>query len=253
MVVPLVSYALKAAVRDRLVLALLTLLLVASSLSIFMGSAAVVEQDRFAVVYAAGSIRALNALGLVLFIVFFIRRSFESREIEFILSRPVSRTQLLVGYWLAFLIIAIILAIVSGICVAMISPVLFSFGHVYWVASLIAENMIIASAALFFSMVISSAASASFAVLGFYALARMMSQILGIIDARSHMLSSEILPNIMQLISMLMPRLDLMVQTSWLVYGPDPLVSLEFIFIQGAVFSFILLLAALIDLRRRQF
>jgi hypothetical protein len=250
---PLILYALKAAVRDRLILSFLTLLLVASSLSIFMGSAAVVEQDRFAVVYAAGSIRALNAAGLVLFIVFFIRRSFEAREIEFVLSRPVGRSALLISYWIAFLIIAIILALVSGVCVAMISPGLFSVGHGLWVLSLIAENMIVASAALFFSMVISSAASASFAVLGFYVLARMMSQVLGIIDARTHMIQSEILPAVMQGISMLMPRLDLMVQTSWLVYGPDPSVNVYFIAMQGAVFSLILLVAAMIDLHRRQF
>jgi hypothetical protein len=67
------------------------------------------------------------------------------------------------------------------------------------------------------------------------------------------MIQSEILPTIMQGISMLMPRLDLLTQTSWLVYGPDPAVGITFIIVQGVLFSSILLVASLIDLHRRQF
>ena len=90
MSLPLIVYVLRAAVRDRLVVAMLVLLAMAVSLSIFFGSSAINEQKQFAAVFSAGSIRILNVFGLCLFVVFFIRRSFESRDIDFILTLPVS-------------------------------------------------------------------------------------------------------------------------------------------------------------------
>ncbi|HBR68524.1 MAG TPA: hypothetical protein DEA55_04015, partial [Rhodospirillaceae bacterium] len=67
---------LTAAVRDKLVISLLVLLALGASMAVFMGSSAVIEQDRFAVVFASGGLRLASVLGLVLFVVFFVRRSF---------------------------------------------------------------------------------------------------------------------------------------------------------------------------------
>ena len=102
----MIRYVVTAALRDRLIIGLCFLLIMAVSLSIFMGSAALTEQDPFVAVFAAGSIRMLNVFGLVLFIVFFIRRSFETRDIEFMLSRPIGRIQLVLSFAAGFSILA---------------------------------------------------------------------------------------------------------------------------------------------------
>jgi len=146
----LIHYILKAAIRDRLLLGLSLLLVMAVCLSMFMGSAAVTEQDQFVAVFSAGSIRLLNAIGLILFIVFFIRRSFEMRDIEFMLSRPIGRLKLVLSYSAGFSVIACILGLLSGLCVIALSPHLFSMGHVLWTVSLILENIIMVNVALFF-------------------------------------------------------------------------------------------------------
>jgi hypothetical protein len=52
---------------------------------------------------------------------------------------------------------------------------------------------------------------------------------------------------------MIIPRLDLMTQTSWILYGTNNGNEYIFILEQAFVFLFMVLLAALIDLRRRQF
>ena len=67
---PLVGYVLKAAIRDRLFLSLIVLVLVGVSLSIFLGGAAIVESNRFSLVFAASGLRLAGVMGLVLFIVF---------------------------------------------------------------------------------------------------------------------------------------------------------------------------------------
>ena len=250
---PLIGYVITAAIRDKLIIGICVLLAAAVSLSVFLGSAAITEQDQFVAVFSAGSVRILNIVGLVLFIVFFIRRSFETRDIEFMLSRPVGRTQLVLSYAAGFSLIATLMGVISGLCIMALSPHLVSGGHALWILSLVVENVIMVNVALFFSMILTSAASCTFATFGFYVLARMMSQILGIIDSGKNAVDLKILEMIMQAISSVMPRLDLLTQTSWLVYGPDENIGPAFILMQGIIYSSLILLAALIDMRRRQF
>ena len=86
--VPLMKYVFMAALRDKLMLAMAVVLVVGASLSIFLGSAAISEKSLFTVVFAGSSARIVVVLGLVLFVVFFIRRAFDSKEVEYLLSRP---------------------------------------------------------------------------------------------------------------------------------------------------------------------
>lgn len=250
---PLVKYVLTAALRDRLLLSLLVLLLVGVSLAIFMGSGAVVEKSRFALVFAAGGLRLAGIMGLVLFAVFHVRRSFESKDVDFLLSRPVSRVQFLLSFAAAFILLGAFLGIGVGAALFILGPQHLNPGYPLWVASIIAENIIMVSTALFFAMILSSAATATMVTLAFYILGRMMGQILGIIDHPSSSMHSEILAFVMQVVSAVTPRFDLMGQTSWLVYGPGESIAYGFVFLQGLVFTILILLASLVDLLRRQF
>ena len=250
----LTGYVLKAAVRDRLVIGMFIVMALAVSLSIFMGSAALNEKDQFAAVFAAGSIRFLNVFGLCLFVVFFIRRSFESRDIEYMLTRPVSRVKFLMSYAAGLSIIALISGLFSGLCLYAMSPHLFSEGLILWTLSMAVENVIMMNAALFFAMILPSAATASFAVLGLYVMGRMSGQILGILDAQKHFMHFQGLEVTMESISFFMPRLDLLAQTSWLIYGAeDGGVSYPFILLLGIGYTGVLLLASIIDLIYRKF
>lgn len=250
---PLVTYVLTAALRDKLLISLLVLLALGASLSVFMGSAAVVEQDRFAVVFAGGGLRLASVLGLVLFVVFFVRRSFENKDIEFLLSRPISRIQLLLSFSAAFSLLGLLMGVAIGIVLYILGPHLFGQGHLLWVASLMIENMIMVNAALFFSMFLSSAASAAMVTLTFYALARMMGQILGIIDAGARLFEFGPMSVAIEMISAVTPRLDLMAQTSWLVYGAGDEIGFGYVIVQGLVFSALIVLASLLDLVFRKF
>lgn len=250
---PLIKYVLTAAVRDRVTVSFLVLLLLGASLSVFLGSAAVIEQDQFSLVFAAGGLRLAGVLALVLFVVFLMRRMFEAKDIEFLLSRPIGRVGFLVSYSVAFSFLALLMGVAQGGCLYVIAPHLFDSGHVLWIVSVIIENIIMVNVALFFSMVLTSATVAALASFSFYVLGRMMGEILGIIDAGTRIYNFELLEGIMQLISAIMPRLDLLGQTSWLLYGVDEQIGLGFVIVQGLVFTALVVLASLIDLVRRQF
>lgn len=249
---PLVKYVLMGAVRDKLIVTLLVLLLLGCSLSFFLGSAAVIEKDRFALVFAAGGLRLAGVLGLVLFVVFFVRRSFDGKDVEFLLSRPISRTAFLYSYALAFSLIALALSAAIGLCVYAAGPHLFGPGHVLWIASIAVENIIMVNTALFFAMYMSSATSAAMSTLAFYVLARMMGQLLGIVDS-SLVVDTGPMAMAVQFVSVVTPRLDLMAQTSWLIYGVGEGVGIGFVAVQGVLFCLLVTLAALLDLMKRQF
>ncbi len=249
----LVQYVLKAAIRDKLIWSMLILIILVCSMSIFMASSAITEQDQFLAVYASGSLRILTVLGLVVFVAFFVRRSFESKDVEFLLSRPISRAKLILSYALAFITLALTVSLASGLALYIMSPSLDIPSLTLWTASIIIETIIMVNMSFFFSMVISSAATAVMAVLAFYVLARMMGQILGILESGMAGSVAQGMEVAMKMVSSVTPRLDLMGQTSWLVYGPDPDVNLTLVAIQGGVFLFLVLTAALLDLVLRQF
>ncbi|MCB1531504.1 MAG: hypothetical protein KDJ35_01410 [Alphaproteobacteria bacterium] len=253
MSLPLIKYVLTGALRDRLLLSLIILLILGSSLSVFLGSGAVIEKNQFSLVFAAGGLRVCGMIGLVLFVVFFMRRSFESRDIDYLLSRPLGRVQFLSSYAGAFSILALLVSAAQTLCLYIVEPSLFGEGHILWALSLLVENIIMVHVGLFFSMVLTSAAGAAMVSFGFYVLARMMGQILGIIDHGKTLHDLEIFETVMQFISAVTPRLDLMGQTSWLLYGPGSDIGLGFILAQGVVFVVLILLAAMLDLIRRQF
>lgn len=268
----LVKYVLTAALRDKLIITLALMILMGAVVAVFMGSASMTEGDSFALVFGAGGLRFLGVMGIVLFCCFYVRRSFENKEVEFLLSRPISRLCFLLSHALAFSILAFFVALAISLTVSAIGkPV--PTGLAVWGASLAAEFAVMAVASLFFSMVLSSAAGSALATLGLYALSRMVGTLLGILDVAPENWFFAIIGSLMKLISIGVPRLDMMGQTTWLVYGVEGAGSMKFLpdatayahwmaehlglagFIgfQGILFVALLLAAAAHDFMRRQF
>ncbi len=249
----LINYVLKAAIRDKLIISVIIMMILAACISIFIGSSAVIEKGQFVSVYIAGSLRIITVIGLVLFICFYIRKSFDNKDVEFILSKPISRISFILSHSFAFTILAFILSAITIFIILGFSVKSYSNAHILWAVSIFVEMVIIVNAAMFFSMVLTSASSAVMATFGFYALSRMIGQLLGIVYSSIYFPGSEILGYVMQIVSMIIPRLDLMAQTSWLIYDVQDDINLPFIIIHGILFSFLLIFASLVDIIRRKF
>ncbi len=268
----LVKYILVAAMRDKLMITLALMIMLGAGIASFMGAATVTEGDSFSLVFSSGGLRFLGVIGVVLFSCFYIRRSFDSKEVEFLLSRPISREAFLVSHALAFSILSfIVAAFIYAVILFIGRP--DSLGAFVWAFSIATEIAIMSVVSLFFSMVLSSASGSALATLGFYALSRMMGTILGITAGAAGNWGNAIMNNTMELISVIIPRFDMMGQTSWLIYGVDKAVGLKFnpeasgfahalmdftglsgfILCQLVIFMALLLTAASFDFNRRQF
>lgn len=251
----MILYVLWGAVRDRLLLTVILSMAVVAALSVFLGSAAIIEQGEFTKVFMAAGLRLVGVLGLVLFIVFFIRRSFETKDVEFMLSRPIGRVSFILSYSAAFSLIAVFLGGICGAVVMALSGQAFGTGQIYWCLTVMAEYIVIANVTLFIAMVLNSASACAMATFGFYLLCRMSGQFLGISYAgfTQDSILSSFINIVFQIISVFLPRLDLMAQTSWLVYGVEAASDIFILIAQAMVFSVFILCASLVDLMRRQF
>lgn len=252
MVGHLVSYVLSAAIKDKIFWLFVVLVGVVTSLSLFFGSSAMSEQDQFSVVFMAGSLRFTGILTLILFVIFYFRRSFENRDVDYLFSRPISRLQYLMAHFLAFVLLSLFVGIVTTIALGFLSDPMFSSAVFFWGVTYITELIVLSTVAMFFGIALSSAVTATLATIGFYVLARLIGDILGILQDGIAGSVMNILSHVMSFVSMLIPRLDMLGQSSWLVYGLAD-TDLTRIFLQMIVFTCLILSAAYLDLKRRQF
>lgn len=250
---PLYRYILTAAKRDRLYLSLLGIIAVVASLSVFFGASSVTEKGQFAVTFLSFGVRLFGISCLVLFVVNYVRRSFDARDVDYLLSRPISRIGFIVTHSAAFSTLAVFSAIILGAVVALLQIKFLQGGLFLWWFSLAAEFIIMANVAMFFAFVMKSTTACTVIVFAFYLLTRLIGDILGILGQPSSGPAIEFLERVMQLVSIFLPRLDLMGQSKWILYGIPDNITLWFIVGQCVVFVGLMISATAVDFKRRQF
>lgn len=253
MVWPLFRYIMMAALRDRLILSIVGLMLVVVSLSVFFGATVITEQDQFVRSFAAFGVRLFGVVVLVLFVVTYIRRSFEGRDVDYLLSRPIGRIRFILTHAAGFSFLAFLAAGFLGGVVAFLQMHNINAGLLSWWLSIGLEFIIMANVAMFFAFVMTSQTVCLIMVFAFYLLSRLIGEILGILQKGGQTGVMSLLSKIMEMISIFIPRLDLMGQTKWLLYGVPETLSLPFIMGQGIVFLLVVIGASVLDMHRRQF
>lgn len=220
----------------------------------FLGSTALVEKGQMSIAYIGGSTRIVLIIGLIVFVCFHVRRAFENREVEVMLSRPISRSTIVFAYWLGFSLVSVLLILPLLIAIHLLISVNVA-GLYYWGMSLMFEAWLVIGFALFASLILRSAVISVILCFGFYFLSRMMGFFM-IMLARpggvSHFDFGVFTEKMLSLISVMIPRLDLYAQTKWLIYGIEG--GTHWVFIpQSLIFVPFLLSVAIFDFKRKQF
>ena len=248
----LLNYLLRVALGERLLVTMVAALVASAALAAFLGSTALVEQREFAAVLTANAGRLVVVLALILFTCFHVRRAFDSREVDLLLARPVSRWDFVLAYVVMLILAAALMAALAGLAVGLIArPGLAALG--WWTLSLFVEAMVVAVAALFFALALGSGVTSALACLGLYALGRLIGLLGGIAAAQGHAGPLErMLDQLVGLLALVLPRLDLLGRSAWLVHGisdPDQVATAV---LQGALYVLLLGAAASFDFGRRQ-
>ncbi|GEM_PF-179298 len=253
----IIRYILLTASRDWLFIGLFIAIAMAYGLSVFTGSTALTEQSHMALALFGGSSRAVLIVGLVVFVCFHVRRAFEQREIESLLSKPLSRTHIVIGYWIGLSLLSIIMVIpVVAMMLLALANVNLT-GLFFWASSMACEITLVVAFALLSSLILSSAVTSVLATFGFYILSRLMGFFVAAMDNPGNMLGNGKLGSIMmqglEIISTVIPRLDLYAKSEWLVYGTASATDIWIYPVQTLVFVCLLLAMAVFDFKRKEF
>jgi ABC-type transport system involved in multi-copper enzyme maturation permease subunit len=256
--ISIIRYTLITALRDFLFIGLLGVILLAMFVSSFLGATAISEQDQMTISYLAGTSRLILIIGLVLFVCFHVKRSFDNKEIEVILSKAISRTSFIFSYWLAFALLSLLVTIPVTVFVFIFTKPNI-VGLFYWGVSLVCEGVMIIAFALVSSLIMRSAVASALSTLCFYFLSRMM----GFFIAAIHNPFNTNIPSdhvlnwlsewVLLLVSTILPRLDLFGKTSWLIYGISNISDILIFPLQSLIYIPLMLLMAIFDFKRKQF
>jgi hypothetical protein len=148
--------------------------------------------------------------------------------------------------------IASILALLSALPLV---PFSNSQGLVLWTVSLVCELLIVTAMSLFCVLSFAQVVPAFAAVAGFYLLSRSMAamQIIAGAALQDPTLTDRVVNAVVELIALLLPGLDGMTQTTWLL-GPAPGAgTLGSVVGQTALYLVLICSAALFDLYRKNF
>ena len=249
-----IRYILITALRDWLFIGLLAGVVFSSAISATLGNTAFLEEREMTITFAAGSARLILMVGLIVFVCFHIRNAFDTKEIDVIMSRPISRSNLVISYWVGFAFVALLLTIPVVAVIALIGVGNWP-GFIGWSVSLLLETFLVVALALFSAFTLRSAVTSVMACMGFYVMSRMMAFF--VITSQSGMVVTDAKFNLMKYIlvgiSTIVPRLDFYAKTQWLIYGFDTNQDWVLYLVQTAVFLPLLILASIADFRRKQF
>ena len=216
----------------------------------FFAELAITEARLVQVALVAAILRICAVFLVAAQVVASIRREIEERRLEFTLALPVGRSTQYLGRLAGFGALGLLLATAFSLPLLLWAP---AAPVALWGISLAVELALVASAALFFAMSLAQHVAALAATAALYLLARSMSALQAIASGPLAGASTwhELARRALDGVALLLPALDRVTRTEWLLYGaPD---ARSYAAALGALVLYIVLLAAagLFDFARR--
>ena len=259
----LIRYFLVRAVADRLIAAWPFLLVAIAMLALAIGQGMMLEKAEASLTFLAAASRLALVLVTVSHTAIWISRDFESKEIELLASKAAGRLDLLLAMLACVVILAFAMVVLIPLA-ALPFAVAGTGGLVLWTVTLALEAALAGTLTLFIALAIPNPVIAILAAVGWYVLARLSGTLLGtagipgegqeaLMAPASGVDAGIWLDRGMHLVSLLLPRLDLMAQGDWLVHAPAITGMLALTVLQCIVHAGLIATAAFLDFRRRAF
>lgn len=177
-------------------------------------------------------------------------REMQDKGLELMLSFPLSRTTHYLGRLAGFMACGAALALVFAVALlAWAAPAAVAL----WSVSLACEVALVAAAALFFAMTLAQFVPAIAATAGLYLLARSIGAIQAIASGplAEASLASRIAQHAVDGVALILPRLDAMTRTAWLLYDPPSASAYAAALGSALLYTLLLVAAGLFDFHRR--
>lgn len=248
----LIRLTLLEALRTRLPWLVVILIFASLGAAKFLDQVAIIEARQIQATLLAELFRLAAVFVVVVFVVTSMVREAGDKVSELLLSQAEPRSAYYFGKLAGYSMVAALIAITFSLPLALFAP---NAGLILWTVSLICELTLMAAASLFCVLSLTQVVPAISAAAGFYLLSRSLAT-MQLITASSLIhdptWSDQIMNGIVSAIALLLPSLDRMTLSSWLVTMPD-LHMLASVLGQAALYLALLAGASLFDLYRRNF
>lgn len=251
---PIIKYILLTSLRNKLYLGVIFSLATCFFLGIFVGGTNIVEELQSSAVFIAGASRIIVIAGLAIFVCLNVAKLFDNKEIDFIISKAISRQKFILSFLVGYLISALLI-VISLILALNLLANLDSNGALIWSLSLVSETLIVICFAFLCSLILENSLLAILATIAFYILSRMMGFFVMSINApwEESVRSPTIYEYVLKMLSVAFPRLDLFTQSKWLIYGVTDIVAVKIVFVQALIYIPLLIFMAFYDIDRKEF
>ncbi len=250
----IIKYVLLISLRNKLYLGIVFALIASFFLGIFLGNANLTEQAQSAAVFIGGSSRIIVILGISVFVCINVAKLFDNKEIDFIISKPISRQKFILSFLFGYLISALLITIPLILALSILAN-LNSYGAFIWSLSLVFEVLIVTCFAFLCSLILENSLLSILATIAFYLLSRMMGFFVMSINTpwEESIKNPTIYEYVLKFLSIIFPRLDLFTQSKWLIYGTGDGVVMKIILLQGLIYIPLLIFMSFIDVKRKEF
>lgn len=243
-------YGVREAWRSRFFLLATAAVLCIGLAGLFVASLTLTDTERFRTTLCAAGLRFVAVFMIASLVVSSTHREINDKILELHLSLPLPRAALYCGRLLGFSACA---ALLSALCtlpffLQVTAGAVFSWGLALWL-----ELLIVASFALWLALSLNQTTSALALTFAFYLLARMIGdlQLINSAGFATHGTRQQMIDTLLNLLSLLLPRLDLFAHSGWLL-GEAGLLTLPGMALQGLLYATLLLAAGLFDIYRKQ-
>ena len=222
----------------------------ALALAGFVSEVALAEGRMLQAASMAALLRACAVFLVAAQVVSSVSRDIADRGLESVLALPLPRASHYVARLAGFALVGAALAAAFALPLLLVAR---PAAVAAWCASLAFEAALVAAAALFFAMTLAQVVPAIAATAGLYLLARSMAAIQAIAAGGSAepSLAHTLARHAIDLVALLLPRLDAATRSEWLLYGAPGAGELGAVIGALALYALLLAAAGLVDFHRR--
>ena len=214
------------------------------------------EEKETTLVFMSGSSRIILMLGIIISIASQVSNMFLTKEIDFILSHPISRTKFFLTYVFANIIVSLITIMFIIMMIACISDINNYINILLWGYSICIESIIVIFFVTTVSLIYENVIISILSSIAFYSLSRIIGFFVIISNNDISMYHSSVNTPIILLLkflSLILPRLDLFSKSQWLIYDSPNITDISIMSLQAIIYIPLIISIALYDIHKKRF
>jgi ABC-type Na+ efflux pump permease subunit len=220
------------------------------SLAAFLSQVAITESVTLQAAIIAALLRACAVFLVATHVISSVRRELDEKRLEMMLALPLSRARQYLGRLAGFGASALCLAAAFALPLLLWAPLA---AVAAWALCLACESALVAAIALFFGLTLAQFVPAFAATAGFYLLSRMMPtiQLIAVGPFAEPSPLQEAARYAVDAVALLLPRLDAVTRTEWLLYGAPSAAAYGSALAGLILYGVLVVAAGLFDFYRR--